>query len=143
MWVEFKCLTCSVLISAWLIICNFFKMLQLDSYWMRLKYNRWSCVLPAPAVYCGTWTDPNYPFIYHTFHIIPRHSDVIAMFFNNENKIWAEARLPSPVLLFNSLPPNLDAIFMTQWTKVLFEGPKRTVEPTPLDVFDIAMDAEI
>lgn len=65
------------------------------------------------------------------------------MFFNNENKIWAEARLPGPVLLFNSLPPNLDAIFMTQWTKVLFEGPKRTVDPTPLDVFDIAMDAEI
>ena len=32
---------------------------------------------------------------------------------------------------------------MTQWTKVLFDGPKRTDDPIPLDVFDIATDAVI
>ena len=32
---------------------------------------------------------------------------------------------------------------MTQWTKVLFDGPKRTDDPIPLDVFDMATDAVI
>ena len=32
---------------------------------------------------------------------------------------------------------------MTQWTKVLFDGPKRIDDPIPLDVFDIATDAVI
>ena len=74
---------------------------------------------------------------------MPRHSNVIAIFFNKKNKIWQEAMLPSPVQLFTNLLLIFDAILMMQCTKVLLDGPRRTEDPEPDEVFDIAMDAKM
>lgn len=66
----------------------------------------------------------------------------MAMFFSKENKIWQEARLPSPVELFNDLFIIFVAILMTQWTNVLLDGGRRTDDAVVDEVVDIVMDAE-